>query len=148
MRHPSEIAALAADAAAVTTVAFADVPGLGKAVKSGVAYKFKATLLWRSAAITTGARFAVNGPATPTLLAYTARWVGATDTTESLTYARAYDTGTASTGVVTANADYLAIVEGVIIPSAAGTLIPRVASEVAGSGITVRNGSNFEVIEL
>ena len=147
-RNRADIALLAADAAAVTTTTFVDVAGLGHAVAAGVAYRFLAVLAWRSAALTTGARFAINGPATPTVLAYTARWTGATDTAEALTAARAYDVGTPSTGVAVAAADMLAVIEGIIVPSAAGTLIPRVASEVSGSGITVRRGSSFDVSDL
>lgn len=139
---------LAADIAAATAITYSDVTGLAASVAAGTAYQFIATLVWRSAAITTGARFSINGPASPTVLAYTARWTGATDTTESVYASNAYDGGTASTGVAVAAADRLAVIEGIIVPSVAGTLIPRVASEVAASGITVRRGSTFEVIEL
>jgi hypothetical protein len=139
---------LAANAAAVSTTAYGDVAGLGHAVVAGRTYRFRAFIIWRSAAATTGARFSVNGPATPTKLSYIARWTGLTDPVETLYTGRAYDAGTASTGVAALNVDEFAIIEGVIIPSANGTLIPRVASEVAASAITPQAGSYFEVQEV
>lgn len=147
MRRLGDTSFLSADNAAVTTVAFADVAGLGQAILSGRAYKFTSGLVLRSAAVTTGLRVSVNGPAF-TVLGYLAEYPGATDGVVQEQEARAYDIGTVTTAVAVANGDYFARIDGIIVPSANGTLIPRVASEVAGSGITVRRGSYFEVVEL
>lgn len=121
---------------------FADVVGLSFSVASGVTYRFRALIHFDAALATTGSRWAVNGPASPTRLAYSARWTSSA-TAESLTYANTYDAGTVSTNSF-ATTGNLASVEGVVIPSASGTFALRFASEITGSAITAKAGSTLE----
>lgn len=133
---------LAADLPAVTATALADAAGLSFALTAGRFYSFEFWIRFRSAATTTGAQFAINAPAN-TYLVYrvetslTAAAAGA----PTFRTARAVNVGTASASVDAANADMLCRITGMCNPSANGTLIVRQATEVAGSGITVKAGS-------
>lgn len=136
------IVKLSADLAAVTTTALADATGLSFALASGRFYSFTFWIRFSTAATTTGAQFAVNAPANSYLVyrtetSLTAAAAGA----PTFRTARAVNIGTASASVDAANGNLLAIVQGMIQPSANGTLIVRVGTEVAASGVTVRAGS-------
>lgn len=133
---------LTADLAAVTATALADATGLSFSLTANHYYAFEFWIRFQSAATTTGAQFAINAPAN-TYLVYrvetslTAAAAGA----PTMRTARAVNIGTASASVDAANADMLAIVKGIVRPTANGTLIVRQATEVAASGITVKAGS-------
>jgi len=131
--------------------AFADITGFSRAIAAGEYVHFRAVLVYRANATTTGIRLAVNGPSSPTVLAYrtsTSRTnaaqsaAGATDN-ETTYVAQTYDQPAADSGVAAAATDYLATIEGVIQNGGnAGTLAMRFASEVAiANGITLRPGS-------
>ena len=139
------VVTLAADVANVNATAntFQNVTGLSANVAAGINYRFRFFVIYDAAALTPGSRWAVSGPATPTLLAYKARWTS-TGAADVLTNANAYDAGTVSAAsqFTTGN---LAIIEGIIRPSAAGVLVARFASEVASSAITARAGSTLEI---
>jgi len=117
----------------------ADVTGLSFAVVSGGIYWFKFTIPYTSAATTTGSRWAINGPAAPTRLSYTSHYP-LTATSETVNYADTYDTPAASnaSSLTTGN---VAIIEGIIVPSANGTVIARFASEVSSSAIVAKAGA-------
>lgn len=117
----------------------ADVTGLSFAVVSGGQYWFRFIIPYTSAATTTGSRWAINGPVAPTRLNYTSRYP-LTATTETVNYADAYDTPAASnaSSLTTGN---LAVIEGIIVPSANGTVIARFASEVSSSAIVAKAGA-------
>jgi hypothetical protein len=131
---------LGSDVGPNTTTTLADVTGLSFSVKAGVSYRFEFFVVYQTAATTTGITLSVNGPASPTALAF---WVDVPSnaTTRVLGNRRTYDTGATGAGVDTINSNVLAIVRGVITPSADGTLIVRYASEVGSSGVTVKAGS-------
>ena len=125
-----------------TANTIADVTGLSFAVTAGVTYNFHALIFYTSAATTTGSRWAVNGPASPTLLAYTSQYT-LTATTVTNNNAAAYDlpaNGNASSAATTGN---IAIIDGIIKPSANGTVIIRFASKIASSAITAKAGSTL-----
>jgi hypothetical protein len=119
----------------------ADVTGLSFPVTAGVTYRFSALIVYSAAATTTGSRWAINGPAT-SLLAYSSHYP-LTITSETFNSAAAYDfpsTSNASSVNTTGN---IAIIDGVIKPSASGTVVVRFASEVGGSAITAKTGSSL-----
>ena len=133
---------LSADLVAVTTTALADATGLSFALTSGRFYSFQFWIRFSTAATTTGAQFAINAPANSYLVyrtetSLTAAAAGA----PTFRTARAVNIGTASASADSINGNLLAIVQGMIQPSANGTLIVRVGTEVAASGVTVRAGS-------
>jgi len=128
-----------------TANTIADVTGLSFAVVSGSTYRFRFVIPYTAAFVTTGARWSINGPTT-TLLSYTSTYP-LTATTSTLNYASAYDIPSASnaTSLLSGN---LAVIEGIIVPSATGTVIARFASEIASSAIVAKAGAHvtFETI--
>lgn len=147
---PSMVKLTAPQVAAVT--AFANITGFTRALVVGEYCYWKALLVYRANATTTGIRLGVNGPAAPAVLAYrvsssranaAASAAGAVDN-EATFVAQTYDAPAADSGVAAANTDYIATIEGVIQNGPnAGTLAMRFASEVAvANGITLRPGSH------
>ena len=123
-----------------TANTIANITGLSAAVQSGALYHFRFVIPYTSAATTTGARFSINGPASPTFLAYRSTYT-LTGTTQTLNEGlTAYDLPAAA-NASSLTAGNLAILEGILQPSADGTLIARFASEVSGSAITVKAGA-------
>jgi len=117
----------------------ADVTGLSFSVTAGQTYWFRFTIPYTSAATTTGSRWAINGPASPTMLNYTSTYT-LTATSNTVNSATAYDTPAAAnaTSLTTGN---VAVVEGVITPSSNGTVIARFASEVSSSAVVAKAGA-------
>lgn len=117
----------------------ADVTGLSFAVTAGNKYFFEFIIPYTAAATTTGSRWTINGPATPTLLAYRS-WYPLTATTETNNAATAYDIPAAS-NASSLTAGNVAVIKGIIQPSANGTVIARFASEVSSSAIVAKAGA-------
>ncbi len=115
-----------------------DVTGLSFAVTSGETYWWRCTIAYTSAATTTGSRWTMSGPTT-TLLNYTSKYT-LTATTETTNYATAYAIPAAS-NATSLTAGNVAVIEGVVTPSASGTMQVTHASEVAGSAVTAKAGS-------
>ena len=124
----------------------ADVTGLSFSVTSGQTYMFRFMILYTAAATATGSRWSINGPASPTLLNYRSNY-SLTSTTETLNSGQtAYDVPSGANATSVATAGNLAIIEGIITPSASGTVIARFASEVSSSAIVAKAGSILEWI--
>lgn len=131
-----------------TANTIADITGLSFSMTAGETYYFKFTIHWTSAATTTGARFSVNGPASPTMLRFHSRY-SLTATTETLNQGlSAYDTPAGANATPAATGSNIAIVEGFITPSANGDLIARFASEVSSSAVIARAGSFVEWVRV
>lgn len=130
-----------------TANTIADITGLSFAVTAGETYFFRATIDYTAAAATTGARFSVNGPASPTRLAYQSRYTLTVSTGTLNSGLTAYDLPAASnaSSIVAGN---IAVVEGFITPSANGTVIMRFASEIASSAIVAKKGSVLEWVRV
>lgn len=136
-------AKLSADAAS-NAVALADT-GLSFPVVSGTVYRFEAYLAYRTAALTTGIRIGAAFPGV-TAFAASVRIAGfAADGVDSEFVGALSASGDSvvSTAVVAANTDHLAVVEGLILPSADGTFKLQHATEIANSAATVRRGSHL-----
>jgi hypothetical protein len=118
-----------------------DVTGLSFAVTGGVHYWFRFFIYYTAALGTTGSRWTLNGPTVTTLIYRSEYSLTATSRTynEGL---NAYSLPAASnaTSLTTGNT---AIIEGVITPSAAGTVIARFASEVASSAIVAKANLSY-----
>lgn len=138
---------LAADHAPFTSTGLANVTGLSFAVTAGTLYRFTFFIAYRTAATTTGARFGVTLPAVTTFAATTRLAGFAADGTDSEFTGALTTSGDSamSTAVAAASTDYLAVVEGVLLPSANGTLQLQAATEVNASAVTVRNGSHGQL---
>lgn len=122
-----------------SATALADATGLSLTVPAAGLYVFKFWVVFQTAATTTGIQLSVNGPA-QSLLVFWA--VAPTSLTAwSVSVRRIYDSGAATTGIDTANANTLAKIDGVVRATASGTLIVRFGSEVGGSNVTIKIGS-------
>jgi len=121
-----------------STTSYADVTGLSFVVTSGNVYWFKFFIFYSSAATTTGSRWSINGPST-SFLNYLSKYT-LTATSETTNFQNSYGVPSSAnaTSLSTGN---MAIIEGVIVPSANGTVIARFASEVSSSAITVQANS-------
>lgn len=137
---------LAADLPAFTSTTLANATGLAFAVTSGVVCRFRFDVIFRTAALTTGIRLGLTCPAF-TVLAANVTTPFAADGTGMMFEGAITTSGDSvlSTGVAAANADNLAVIEGVLLPSANGTLQLQAATEVAASAATVRAGSNGQL---
>lgn len=126
----------------------ADVTGLSFSVTGGAGeiYWFNFIIPYTSAATTTGSRWTVNGPAAPTLLNYTSKYC-LTATSETVNYATAYDIPAAA-NASSLTAGNVAIIEGIIKPSGAGTVIARFASEVSSSAVVAKAGALLKWMRL
>jgi len=117
----------------------ADVTGLSFSVTSGHTYYFKAIIMYSSAATSTGSRWSINGPSSPTYLSYRSLYtVGATNHT--INFQNTYDAPAAANTTSLTDGN-IALIEGYITASANGTVIVRFASEVSSSAITAKAGS-------
>jgi hypothetical protein len=117
-----------------------DVTELGFAVTANNTYRFEFWIQYTSAATTTGSRWTINGPVAPIMLSYTSRYTltATTITTNALLQAYGLPAASNASSVIAMN---IAIIEGIIKPSANGTVIARFASEIANSAITAKAGS-------
>lgn len=126
------------DNASANTIA--SITDLDFPVEAGQTYHFRFVIPYTAAATTTGARFSITGPASPTFLAYESRYP-LTGSTNTLNFGlTAYDTP-ASANATSLTTGNLAIIEGIIKPSANGTITARFASEVSSSAITAKAGA-------
>lgn len=137
------LVALTADVANASATAntMQDVTGLSFAVTAGQSYWFRASIQYTAAATTTGSRWSISGPASPTFLSYRSEYALTTTTNTVNEGLSAYDSPAASNATSAATGANTAIVEGVIRPSSNGNVIVRCASEVASSAITAKAGS-------
>lgn len=133
-----------ADSVHATAASFADITGLTYPIESGKNYCFEAHLFHVSNATTTGAQFAVNGPAATSFLG------GNISTVTSSVSAAVFSSGavatinTAFTAQTTGSLTTIVptILSGFYRPSAAGTFAVRATSEVTvAAGLTVKAGS-------
>lgn len=124
-----------------TANTIADVTGLSFAVVAGQTYWFEFVIPYTSAATTTGSRWSINGPASPTLLAYRSEYT-LTATTTTMNSATAYDIPAAS-NASSLTAGNVATVWGIIKPSSDGTVIARFASEITASAIVAKAGATL-----
>jgi hypothetical protein len=118
-----------------------DVTGLSFSVLTGKLYWFEFHIVYTSAATTTGSRWSINGPSSPTYLDYMSEYSLTSTTTTRNALLQAYDSPSASNATSATTGNNWAWIQGVIQPSSDGTVIARFASEVASSAITAKAGS-------
>ena len=126
-----------------TANTIADVTGLSFPVLAGQLYWFQFDILYTAAATTTGSRWSINGPSSPTFLQYRSEYSLTTTTTTRNAVLTAYDLPAASNATSAATGQNWAQIEGLIVPSADGNVIARFASEVASSAIVALANRSF-----
>lgn len=120
-----------------------DFTGLSFAVTAGTTYRFYATIIYTVVGAMNGSKWAVSGPASPTMLGYTVK-TPVTSTIFNMDACNSYDQPAATvTSAYAAPSVNIVIIEGLIQPSANGTFIIRFASENAAD-ITAKAGSTLE----
>lgn len=119
----------------------ADVTGLSFAVVAGEMYWFKFNIFYTSAATTTGSRWSINGPASPTKFVFNSEYSLAATTTTRNANNLTYDLPAAVNATSSSTGHNQVIMEGWIEPSSNGTVIARFASEITVSAITAKAGS-------
>lgn len=129
---------------AFSLVALTNVTNLSFAVTAGTLYRFRFDVIFRTAVTTTGIGLGLTYPAVTSMAAH-ARIPFAVDGSDAVFEGEITTSGDSvlTTAVVAATTDYLAVIEGVILPSANGTVQLQARTEVAASAATVRNGSHL-----
>lgn len=125
----------------------ADITDLKFPVETGHRYHFRFTIPYTTAATTTGARFSVTGPASPTELRYRSSYP-LTVSTETINHGMtSYDEPAASNASCPSGGG-VAVIEGFIKPSADGYVQARFASEVSASAVTSKAGACVQFTRL
>jgi len=124
----------------------ADVVGLSFPVTANETYWFEFVIPYTSAATTTGSRWSINGPGSPTMLNYRSEYT-LTATTTTVNSSNAYDIPAASnaSSLVAGN---VATIWGIIKPSGDGAVIARFASEITASAITAKAGATLRWMRI
>jgi hypothetical protein len=122
-----------------SAITYADITGLSFSVTAGRQYYFKFVIPYTTTTVATGAAFSINGPATSNLAYYSYYPVNANSAAYNNGIST-YDTPAAAAGN-TGTLNALAFIEGIITPSANGTVIGRSRTETAGQAITSKAGS-------
>jgi hypothetical protein len=119
-----------------------DVTGLAFPVLAGRRYGFRFVIPYNASATGNGSRWSINGPAA-SLISYRSTYVNSSGGGEiAPNYLTAYDLPAAHSGnsMTTGN---IAIIEGLVSPSANGEIVARFASELAGgASITALAGAH------
>jgi hypothetical protein len=127
-----------------TNAAFVNITGLSFAVTNGVYYHFKFQLLYRSAVAGIGIGITATVPAftrygaTVEIGAHAGS--GGTDNV-FVGFLAASGTAVQATGLAAINVDAIVNVEGILLPSANGTLQLQFKTETSPNSVTVRQGS-------
>lgn len=123
-----------------------DLELLGFPVTEGHRYWFKYALAYTCNATTTGSRFTIYGPGSPTALRYRSEYSLTTTSTTVNEGASAYDTPAGASASSAATGSNVASIEGFVdVPTCDGRVFLRFASEVASPGqITVKAGSKVD----
>jgi hypothetical protein len=122
-----------------------DVTGLSFPVEAGKRYGFRFFIPYTAAATTTGSRWTINGPAF-SALSYRSQYT-LTATTETTNNLSAYN-APANANATSLLVGNVAIIEGVVAPTASGNVIARFASEVANSSIKALPGAHVTHYEM
>jgi hypothetical protein len=138
------VVSLSADVTNNNAVAnsIASVTNLSFNVTANTTYKFKFFIVYTSAATTTGSRWSITGPAI-TFLNYNSEYSLTATSKTFNTGLSAYDLPAASNATSASTGSNIAIIEGIIRPSANGTVTARFASEVASSSIVAKGGRSY-----
>jgi trimeric autotransporter adhesin len=130
-----------------SATALANVTSLSFNVTSGLTYKYKFHIVYTSAATTTGLRLGLTYPAASmaTALANISSGADGTGAYFQGTINTSGDSVMATATSSTSANGHIAFVEGIIAPTANGTVQLQAATEVAASNIVIRAGSFVEI---
>jgi parallel beta-helix repeat protein len=133
-----------------STGSFADVTGLTANINAtGVPYKFKAFIQFKVVSGTSpGVIFGVTGP-TATMFSYNINHQNNGTSGTTVVASTNANNGFATISTYTGNSNlYLSLIEGIILPSATGTIKVQYRATGTSPSITVMTGSTFIVERL
>lgn len=135
-----------AEEVATTSTAFANIVGLGQTLTGGAVYEMEIIVIYNSAATTTGINLSYSGVAAPTIYANLITIPTATNTQVTRNYAA--PNTEISTTASSRIGNNIAIMKLIFGCSTTGLYYPRFATEVAGSAITIKRGTNLKIRRL
>ncbi len=132
------------DVTSPASTAYSDITGLSFTATSGVTYVIDAVISVKVDATTTGAKFAINGPASPTFVS-TSYFYPTTSSALGINNHSTYDAASATTGTATLSAPLW--FRATIKTSSTGTVALRFGSELStASSVTINAGSYMSVM--
>lgn len=123
-----------------------DVTNLSFNADANTTYKFKFYIVYSAAAANTGSRWTINSSQTASTLHYTSTYSLSSTSVTTNQGLSAYNLPASANATSASTGSNVAIIEGVIRLSSAGTVIARFASEVNNSAITAL--SNISYVEF
>ena len=135
---------LTSDLAARPNTTLTNTTGLAFTAATGGYYQFSFGVVFQSAVTTTGIKLGITFPAATVFAAVVNNPVStATDGVTSIFRGFITSSGDAviGTGVQAINTNYMAQIDGVILPSTGGTVQVQHASGVTGSNVTIKQAS-------
>jgi hypothetical protein len=146
VRKTTNTTGITSSSLATVTIGAAGGGNMALPVLTGHLYKFKASYLVQSDTTTSGISMSVTIPAV-TEFAGLGRGISAADATsgEFQGAITASDDGVAVANVQAINTTYVQYIEGMILPSADGSITLRVANEAGAGNVSVRNGTILEL---
>ena len=118
-----------------------DVSGLSFSVQAGITYRFYIMIPYTSGSQNNGSRWTINTPTT-TFLSYNSRYT-LSATTETTNYLNTPN-GPSTCNNNSNTSGNLAVIQGVVTPSANGIVQVRFASETGGISVTAKAGASLE----
>jgi len=132
------------DVASPASTAYSDITGLSFTATSGVTYVIDAVISVKVDATTTGAKFAINGPASPTFVS-TSYFYATSSSALGINNHSTYDAASATTGTATLSTPLW--FRATIKTSSTGTVALRFGSEIAtAASVTINAGSYMSVM--
>jgi len=127
-----------------STTTLANIDELYISVTAGTTYRFYALINYSAQATATGSRWTINGPAM-TSISYLSSYP-LTSTTRTFTYCNAVQLPASANSTSAYTTGNTATIEGMLTPSADGTVYVQFASEAPGTNntITAEAGSTLE----
>jgi len=139
---------ITSDLSQTSSTSLIDATGLSFNVTSGTYYHFKFIVIFRSSNTNNGITLSISHPGA-TIFSASAQIPVAGDGVggEFQGTITASNDAVIGSGVQTTNTDYVAVVEGLILPSTTGTLKLRYASELGSANIIIKQAS-FGTMEV
>lgn len=125
-----------------SSTALVDLTGLNFSVAASTAYRFEFYIPYQTNSVGVGILLSINGPASPTRIVFDTDIQTTTLKTFATEAGRAYDAGSTTAGVDTANADSPSILRGMLLNGInAGTLQVRFASSSGIGSVKAMTGA-------
>lgn len=141
----NELVGVLGSTQSTTSTTLVDCTGLSVSVAANSTYQIEGFILFQSTSLTNGLGISLNGPASPTEIAFNVQ-LARSAISNVVSNAKAYDEFTIMPDVGTANTTYFALMNGTLVNGAnAGTLQVRFASETGGATAKIMAGSSIRL---